>query len=53
LSIAEEISDRIGIIHAGKFIAVGTGEELRRQSGKSGALEDIFLSLTAASAAAA
>ena len=47
LGIAEEMADRIGIIHAGKLIAVGTREELRRQSGASGALEEIFLSLTA------
>jgi ABC-2 type transport system ATP-binding protein len=48
LSIAEEIADRIGIINGGKLIAVGTREELRKQSGSSGALEEIFLSLTAA-----
>ena len=48
LSIAEEMADRIGIIHGGKLIAVGTREELRRQSGSAGALEEIFLSLTAA-----
>jgi len=48
LSIAEEMSDRIGIIHGGKLIAVGTCEELRRQSGSAVALEEIFLSLTAA-----
>jgi ABC-2 type transport system ATP-binding protein len=47
LSIAEEMADRIGIIHGGKLIAVGTREELRKQSGASGALEEIFLSLTA------
>ena len=47
LSVAEEMADRIGIIHGGKLIAVGTREELRRQSGASGALEEIFLSLTA------
>lgn len=47
LSIAEEMSDRIGIIHGGKLIAVGSREELRRQSGAAGALEEIFLSLTA------
>jgi ABC-2 type transport system ATP-binding protein len=47
LSIAEEISDRIGIINAGKLIAVGTREELRQQSGVVGALEEIFLALTA------
>ena len=48
LSIAEEMCDRIGIINDGKLIAVGTREELRRQNGGGGALEEIFLSLTAA-----
>jgi ABC-2 type transport system ATP-binding protein len=47
LSIAEEMADRIGIINGGKLIAVGTRDELRRQSGLAGALEEIFLSLTA------
>jgi ABC-2 type transport system ATP-binding protein len=46
LSIAEEMADRIGIIHGGKLIAVGTRDELRKQSGGSGELEEIFLSLT-------
>ena len=48
LEIAEEMADRIGIINDGKLIAVGTREELRKQSGAAGALEEIFLSLTAA-----
>ena len=48
LSIAEEMADRIGIIHNGRLIAVGTADELRKQSGNAGALEEIFLSLTAA-----
>jgi ABC-2 type transport system ATP-binding protein len=47
LSIAEEMADRIGIIHNGRLIAVGNRDELRRQSGASGPLEDIFLALTA------
>jgi ABC-2 type transport system ATP-binding protein len=47
LSIAEEMSDRIGIINDGKLIAVGTRDQLREQSGLAGALEEIFLSLTA------
>lgn len=47
LSIAEEMADRIGIIHGGKLIAVGTRDELRTRSGSSGQLEEIFLSLTA------
>lgn len=47
LEIAEEMADRIGIIHGGKLIAVGSREELRRQSGSADHLEEIFLSLTA------
>ena len=47
LGVAEEMADRIGIIHGGKLIAVGTRDELRKQSGASGALEEIFLTLTA------
>jgi ABC-2 type transport system ATP-binding protein len=47
LSVAEEMADRIGIIHDGKLIAVGTREELRQQSGASGPLEDVFLTLIA------
>jgi ABC-2 type transport system ATP-binding protein len=47
LSVAEEMADRIGIIHQGKLIAVGTRDELRKQSGAAGALEETFLALTA------
>jgi len=47
LSVAEELADRIGIIHKGRLIAVGTPDDLRRQSGEAGALEQVFLSLTA------
>jgi ABC-2 type transport system ATP-binding protein len=46
LSIAEEMADRIGIMHEGRLIALGTREELRRQSGAAGALEQTFLALT-------
>lgn len=52
LSVAEEIADRIGIMHKGRLIAVGTSEDLRRQSGASGALEQAFLALTAESQSA-
>jgi ABC-2 type transport system ATP-binding protein len=45
ISVAEEVADRIGIIHQGKMIACGTVDELRRQSGEGGALEKVFLSL--------
>jgi len=47
LSIAEEMADRIGIINGGKLIAVGTPTQLRQQSGSAGALEEVFLKLTA------
>ena len=45
LSVAEEVADRIAIIHCGRIIACGTVDELRRQSGENGALEKVFLSL--------
>jgi ABC-2 type transport system ATP-binding protein len=47
LSVAEEMADRIGIIHQGRLVALGTREELRAQSGASGPLEEAFLVLTA------
>ena len=50
LSVAEEMADRIGIIHQGKLIAVGNPAELRKQSGAEGPLEKAFLTLTAAEA---
>lgn len=45
LSVAEEVADRVGIIHHGKLIALGTVAELRAQSHEAGALEKVFLSL--------
>jgi ABC-2 type transport system ATP-binding protein len=47
LSLAEEMADRIAILHQGRLVALGTSEELRKQSGASGALEQTFLALTA------
>ncbi len=53
LEIAERMCDRIGIIHQGKLIAIGSVSELRAQAtqgvqteGGATSLEDIFLSLT-------
>ncbi|MDG1889683.1 MAG: ABC transporter ATP-binding protein [Verrucomicrobiota bacterium] len=46
LAVAEEMADRIGIIHQGKLVALGTIQQLREQSGQEGALERSFLHLT-------
>ncbi|HUR45286.1 MAG TPA: ABC transporter ATP-binding protein [Candidatus Saccharimonadales bacterium] len=47
LSVAEEMADRIGIIHQGRLVAVGTPDQLRKDSSTAGALEKTFLALTA------
>jgi ABC-2 type transport system ATP-binding protein len=46
LSVAEEMADRIGVMHQGRLVAIGTAAQLRHESGKAGALEDVFLALT-------
>ncbi len=46
MDVAEEMADRVGIIHRGRLLAVGTPDELRRQAGVNGALERAFLTLT-------
>ena len=44
---AQRVCDRIAIIHHGKFIAMGTLDELRLQANcQTGSLEDIFFELT-------
>jgi ABC-2 type transport system ATP-binding protein len=45
LEVAEKLCDRIGIIHKGKLIAIGTLDELRRGE-QADSLENIFLELT-------
>ena len=47
ISVAEEMADRIGIIHQGKLVAIGSAADLRRQAGTDGALENAFLAITA------
>ena len=47
LSVAEDLCDRIGIIHKGSLIATGTTRELKRLAGVQEAdLEAVFLRLT-------
>lgn len=47
LAAAEELADRIGILHRGRLVAAGTLGDLRRAAGGGGSLEDIFLRITA------
>jgi ABC-2 type transport system ATP-binding protein len=48
LAVVEEMCDRIGIIHDGRLIALGTVSELRQKvGGKEINLEAVFLRLTA------
>jgi ABC-2 type transport system ATP-binding protein len=47
LQVAEDICDRIGVIHRGRLVAGGTTADLRRQANAgTGDLEQVFLSLT-------
>ncbi len=46
LDIAESVADRIGIIHHGELIAIGTLSELRARARREHSLEEIFLQLT-------
>jgi ABC-2 type transport system ATP-binding protein len=52
LNVAEELADRIGIIHSGKLVALGSMNELRSRAGKDG-LEPIFMELMEEASAAA
>ena len=46
LDVAEQVADRIGIIHDGRLTALGTLRELQQKAALDGRLEDIFLHLT-------
>ena len=46
LTLAEEISHRIGIIHKGKLLCQGTVQDIKDQALESSNLEDIFLEMT-------
>ncbi len=53
LAIAEEVADRVGIIHQGRLLHLGTVEEIKTLVATSNSLEDVFLELTRDEAAAA
>lgn len=46
LDVVEQVADRIGILHSGRLVALGTLAELRKRLAMDGRLEDIFLHLT-------
>ncbi|OGS20648.1 MAG: ABC transporter [Elusimicrobia bacterium RIFOXYA2_FULL_40_6] len=46
LEIAEKLATKIGIIHKGELIALGTKEEICAKTTNTGTLEDIYLELT-------
>lgn len=48
LDVVEAVADRIGIIHRGELIALGTYDDLRTRHAADGRLEDVFLRLTGA-----
>jgi ABC-2 type transport system ATP-binding protein len=49
LEVAERMADRIGVIVAGRLVAEGTLDELRRQNTRGDtSLEDLFVALVAA-----
>jgi len=46
LSVAEEVADRIGLIHKGELIFLGNIQDMRETTQKNGNLEELFLELT-------
>ncbi len=46
LEIAEKLCDRIGIIHHGKLIFVGTHEEMKKELKENASLEELFMEIT-------
>jgi ABC-2 type transport system ATP-binding protein len=49
LEVAQNMCDRIGIIHRGRLIALGTLAELKKNVSNVDSLEEIFLDLTGSS----
>ncbi|HEX4119035.1 MAG TPA: ABC transporter ATP-binding protein [Verrucomicrobiae bacterium] len=50
LSVAEEVADRIGIMHKGRLVTIGTAAQFRGKGGGAGALEAVFLEVTGGNA---
>ena len=46
LGVIEDAADRIGIIHHGRLLHVGTVDEIKALARDPGSLEDVFLELT-------
>ena len=46
LAVAEEVSDRVGILHHGRLVALGPPAEIIRSRAQSRTLEDAFLAIT-------
>jgi ABC-2 type transport system ATP-binding protein len=46
IQVAEEMADRVGIMHKGRMVALGTPDALRNQGGRPEALEAAFLAMT-------
>jgi len=46
LPIVEEVADRVGIIHKGRLLFLGTVAEIMALASRPGSLEDVFLELT-------
>lgn len=45
---ADELCDRIGVLHEGRLVAVGTPQELKARVGAGATLDDVFETLTGA-----
>jgi ABC-2 type transport system ATP-binding protein len=43
---AEEVCDRVGLIHGGRLVALGSPAELRARQGPTATLDDVFNELT-------
>lgn len=46
LEIAEKLCDRIGIIHHGKLVFVGTHQDMKKELKENASLEKLFMEIT-------